>query len=103
MEFDPLLCQPVKLLFVLGDAGDLAENATAYVSIEPCTIKGEHCTVLAVLKDAGIDVTTDVRSLKRVDMVENCLRFDSEKEFFRTRRKRKEEEKDRSQREIPTW
>ncbi|CAN6913450.1 unnamed protein product [Brassica oleracea] len=36
-------------------------------------------------------------------MVENCLRFDSEKEFFRTRRKRKEEEKDRSQREIPTW
>ncbi|KAJ8760243.1 hypothetical protein K2173_011655 [Erythroxylum novogranatense] len=64
-----------KIVFALRDAGDLAENATAYMSLEPSLIKAKVKKVVVGmvdpnplvaskgfdrLRDAGIDVVVDV-------------------------------------------
>ncbi|WZZ75737.1 hypothetical protein YC2023_087107 [Brassica napus] len=85
--FHPKAGQPHDEVFALRDAGELAENATAYVSLEPCNHYGRTppCTEALInakvkrvvvgmvdpnpivssssishLKDAGIDVTVGV-------------------------------------------
>ncbi|XP_062154999.1 riboflavin biosynthesis protein PYRD, chloroplastic [Alnus glutinosa] len=85
--FHPKAGQPHAEVFALRDAGDLAENATAYVSLEPCNHYGRTppCTQALIkakvkkvvlgmvdpnpivaskgvdrLRDAGIDVTVGI-------------------------------------------
>ncbi|KAG5406822.1 hypothetical protein IGI04_012941 [Brassica rapa subsp. trilocularis] len=84
--FHPKAGQPHAEVFALRDAGELAENATAYVNLEPCNHYGRtpSCTEALInakekrvvvgmvdpnpivsssgishLKDAGIDVTVE--------------------------------------------
>ncbi|PQQ12376.1 riboflavin biosynthesis protein PYRD chloroplastic [Prunus yedoensis var. nudiflora] len=94
--FHPKAGQPHAEVFALRDAGDLAENATAYVSLEPCNHYGRTppCSEALIkakvkrvvvgmvdpnpivaskgldrLRDAGIEVTTGVEeeSCKRLN------------------------------------
>ncbi|KAJ8759883.1 hypothetical protein K2173_009984 [Erythroxylum novogranatense] len=88
--FHPKAGQPHAEVFALRDAGDLAENATAYMSLEPCNHYGRSppCTEALIkakvkkvvvgiidpsplvaskgldrLRDAGIDVVVDSISM----------------------------------------
>ncbi|EEC74395.1 hypothetical protein OsI_09744 [Oryza sativa Indica Group] len=60
--FHPKAGQPHAEVFALRDAGDLAENATAYVSLEPCNHYGRTppCTealINAKVKDVVVGMT----------------------------------------------
>ncbi|XP_006649279.2 riboflavin biosynthesis protein PYRD, chloroplastic [Oryza brachyantha] len=60
--FHPKAGQPHAEVFALRDAGDLAENATAYVSLEPCNHYGRTppCTealISAKVKDVVVGMT----------------------------------------------
>ncbi|PQQ11557.1 riboflavin biosynthesis protein PYRD chloroplastic [Prunus yedoensis var. nudiflora] len=93
--FHPKAGQPHAEVFALRDAGDLAENATAYVSLEPCNHYGRTppCSEALIkakvkrvvvgmvdpnpivaskgldrLRDAGIEVATGVEE-------ESCKRY----------------------------
>ncbi|KAL5217327.1 hypothetical protein ABZP36_018011 [Zizania latifolia] len=60
--FHPKAGQPHAEVFALRDAGDLAENATAYVSLEPCNHYGRTppCTealIRAKVKDVVVGMT----------------------------------------------
>ncbi|KAG2242996.1 hypothetical protein Bca52824_095164 [Brassica carinata] len=94
--FHPKAGQPHAEVFALRDAGELAENVTAYVSLEPCNHYGRTppCTEALInvkvkrvvvgmvdpnpivssssishLKDAGIDVIVDV-SMKAFSLLQ---------------------------------
>ncbi|RIA04042.1 hypothetical protein BRARA_K01814 [Brassica rapa] len=79
--FHPKAGQPHAEVFALRDAGELAENATAYVNLEPSLINAKVKRVvlgmvdpnpivsssgISYLKDAGIDVTMNEGFIHRM-------------------------------------
>ncbi|KAG8073177.1 hypothetical protein GUJ93_ZPchr0006g43195 [Zizania palustris] len=77
--FHPKAGQPHAEVFALRDAGDLAENATAYVSLEPCNHYGRTppCTealIKAKVKDVVVGMTdpNPIVASKGIERLQNA-------------------------------